>query len=161
MLALAAAAAQLTACSTSAPAPGSDIGPRTSLGSAATSSSSPGSTSSVTSGVTSGVTSSVTSGVSPSAPGSTTSTRATATISAGAYPAAEVCTYLSGQLPALTGVGSAVGAHANLVGNLFGFLQAHGIVPDSAALNEATSAHCPEMRQQVLAATGLTSLTQL
>ena len=161
MLALAAAAAQLTACSTSAPAPGSDIGPRTSLGSAATSSSSPGSTSSVTSGVTSGVTSSVTSGVSPSAPGSTTSTRATATISAGAYPAAEVCTYLSGQLPALTGVGSAVGAHANLVGNLFGFLQAHGIVPDSAALDEATSAHCPEVRQQVLAATGLTSLTQL
>ena len=149
MLALAAAAAQLTACSTSAPAPGSDIGPRTSLGSAATSSSSPGSTSSVTSGV------------SPSAPGSTTSTRATATISAGAYPAAEVCTYLSGQLPALTGVGSAVGAHANLVGNLFGFLQAHGIVPDSAALDEATSAHCPEMRRQVLAATGLTSLTQL
>jgi len=161
MLALAAAAAQLTACSTSAPAPGSDIGPRTSLGSAATSSSSPGSTSSVTSGVTSGVTSSVTSGVSPSAPGSTTSTRATATISAGAYPAAEVCTYLSGQLPALTGVGSAVGAHANLVGNLFGFLQAHGIVPDSAVLDEATSAHCPEIRQQVLAATGLTSLTQL
>ncbi len=157
MLALAAAAAQLTACSTSAPAPGSDIGPRTSLGSAATSSSSPGSTSSVTSGVTS----SVTSDVSPSAPGSTTSTRATATISAGAYPAAEVCTYLSGQLPALTGVGSAVGAHANLVGNLFGFLQAHGIVPDSAALDEATSAHCPEIRQQVLAATGLTSLTQL
>lgn len=157
MLALAAAAAQLTACSTSAPAPGSDIGPRTSLGSAATFSSSPGSTS----GVTSGVTSSVTSGVSPSAPGSTTSTRATATISAGAYPAAEVCTYLSGQLPALTGVGSAVGAHANLVGNLFGFLQAHGIVPDSAALDEATSAHCPEIRQQVLAATGLTSLTQL
>ncbi len=145
MLALAAAAAQLTACSTAAPAPGSDIGPRTSLGSAATSSSSPGSTSSVT----------------PSAPGSTTSTRATATISAGAYPAAEVCTYLSGQLPALTGVGSAVGAHANLVGNLFGFLQAHGIVPDSAALDEATSAHCPEIRQQVLAATGLTSLTQL
>ncbi len=161
MLALAAAAAQLTACSTAAPAPGSDIGPRTSLGSAATSSSSPGSTSSVTSGVTSGVTSSVTSDVSPSAPGSTTSTRATATISAGAYPAAEVCTYLSGQLPALTGVGSAVGAHANLVGNLFGFLQAHGIVPDSAALDEATSAHCPEIRQQVLAATGLTSLTQL
>ncbi len=97
----------------------------------------------------------------PIGPGSTTSTRATATISAGAYPAAEVCTYLSGQLPALTGVGSAVGAHANLVGNLFGFLQAHGIVPDSAALDEATSAHCPEMRQQVLAATGLTSLTQL
>lgn len=87
---------------------------------------------------------------------------AAATVSAGgAYPAAEVCAYLTGQLPVLEAVGSPVGAHANLVGNLFGFFQANSIVPDSAALDEATTARCPEVRQKVLTVTGLTSLTQL
>lgn len=96
------------------------------------------------------------------APAVTSSVGRSATVSAGgSYPAAEVCTYLTGQLPTLEAVGSPVGAHANLVGNLFGFVQSHGIVPDSAALDEATTAQCPDVRQKVLAVTGLTSLTQL
>ena len=54
------------------------------------------------------------------------------TTSAGAYPTADVCTYLAAQVPALTAIGSPVGVQANLAGNLFGFFQSHGVPADGA-----------------------------
>ena len=86
--------------------------------------------------------------------------RATTT-SAVAYPAADVCTYLTGQIPALTAIGSPVGVQANLAGNLFGFFQSHGIPADGAQLDDATKAQCPDVRSQILVLSGLTSFTQL
>ena len=83
------------------------------------------------------------------------------TSSAGAYPAADVCTYLTGQLPALTAIGSPVGVQANLAGNLFGFFQSHGVPADGAQLDDATKAQCPDVRSQILVLSGLTSFTQL
>ncbi|MEO8830472.1 hypothetical protein [Lapillicoccus sp.] len=72
-----------------------------------------------------------------------------------------MCAYLTQQLPALKAIGTPVGAHANLVGNLFGFLQSHAIPADSGALDEATKAECPQVRTEVLAVTGLTSFAEL
>ncbi len=101
---------------------------------------------------------------SSSAPPSASSSSVTArpsSASAGGYPAADVCAYLTQQLPALKAIGTPVGAHANLVGNLFGFLQSHAIPADSGALDEATKAECPQVRTEVLAVTGLTSFAEL
>ncbi len=95
----------------------------------------------------------------PSTP-STPSTRATTT-SAGAYPAADVCTYLTGQLPTLTAIGAPVGVQASLAGNLFGFFQSHGIPADGAQLEAATLAQCPDVRTQILKLAGLTSFAEL
>ena len=86
---------------------------------------------------------------------------AATTTSAGAYPAADVCTYLTGQIPALTAIGSPVGVQANLAGNLFGFFQSHGVPADGAQLDDATKAQCPDVRSQILVLSGLTSFTQL
>jgi len=83
------------------------------------------------------------------------------TSSAGAHPAADVCTYLTGQLPALTAIGSPVGVQANLAGNLFGFFLSHGVPADGAQLDDATTAQCPDVRSQILVLSGLTSFTQL
>ena len=90
-----------------------------------------------------------------------TSSAAATTTSAGAYTAADVCTYLTGQLPALTAIGSPVGVQANLAGNLFGFFQSHGVPADGAQLDDATKAQCPDVRSQILVLSGLTSFTQL
>ncbi|MFI5075344.1 MAG: hypothetical protein ACHP7G_10105, partial [Actinomycetales bacterium] len=105
---------------------------------------------------------------SPSADTSATSatsaappTPATTTTSAGAYRAADVCTYLTGQLPALKAIGAPAGVQANLAGNLFGFFQSHGVPADGAQLDDATKAQCPDVRSQILVLSGLTSFTQL
>jgi hypothetical protein len=84
-----------------------------------------------------------------------------ATTSAVTYAAADVCTYLTGQIPALTAIGSSVGVQAHLAGNLFGFFQSHGIPADGARLDDATKAQCPDVRSQILVLSGLTSFTQL
>ena len=109
-------------------------------------------------------TTAATSTTSASSPTSSTpvtpSTRATST-AAGAYPAADVCTYLTGQLPTLTAIGAPVGVQASLAGNLFGFFQSHGIPADGARLDAATLAQCPDVRSQILTLTGLTSLAEL
>ena len=81
--------------------------------------------------------------------------------SAGAYPAADVCTYLTGQLPTLTAIGAPVGVQASLAGNLFGFFQSHGIPADGAQLEAATLAQCPDVRTQILKLAGLTSFAEL
>jgi hypothetical protein len=86
---------------------------------------------------------------------------ATTTTSAGAYRAADVCTYLTGQLPALKAIGAPAGVQANLAGNLFGFFQSHGVPADGAHLDDATEAQCPDVRSQILVLSGLTSFTQL
>ena len=96
-----------------------------------------------------------------SAPPASATTAAATTTSAVAYPAADVCTYLAGQIPALTAIGSPVGVQANLAGNLFGFFQSHGIPADGAQLDDATKAQCPDVRSQILVLSGLTSFTQL
>ncbi len=86
---------------------------------------------------------------------------AATTTSAVTYAAADVCIYLTGQIPALTAIGSSVGVQANLAGNLFGFFQSHGIPADGAQLDDATKAQCPDVRSQILVLSGLTSFTQL
>ena len=86
---------------------------------------------------------------------------ATTTTSAGAYRAADVCTYLTGQLPTLKAIGAPAGVQANLAGNLFGFFQSHGVPADGAHLDDATKAQCPDVRSQILVLSGLTSFTQL
>ena len=86
---------------------------------------------------------------------------ATTTTSAGAYRAADVCTYLTGQLPTLKAIGAPAGVQANLAGNLFGFFQSHGVPADGAQLDDATKAQCPDVRSQILVLSGLTSFTQL
>ena len=98
---------------------------------------------------------SATSATSSAPPGPATTT------SAGAYPTADVCTYLAAQVPALTAIGSPVGVQANLAGNLFGFFQSHGVPADGAQLDDATKAQCPDVRSQILVLSGLTSFTQL
>ena len=117
----------------------------------------PAASSAATSAATSATsaTSSATSATSSAPPGPATTT------SAGAYPTADVCTYLTGQLPALTAIGSPVGVQANLAGNLFGFFQSHGVPADGAQLDDATKAQCPDVRSQILVLSGLTSFTQL
>ena len=86
---------------------------------------------------------------------------ATTTTSAVAYPAADVCTYLTGQIPALKAIGAQAGVQANLAGNLFGFFQSHGIPADGSQLDAATTGQCPDVRSQILVLSGLTSFTQL
>ena len=86
---------------------------------------------------------------------------ATTTTSAVTYPAADVCTYLAGQIPALKAIGAQAGVQANLAGNLFGFFQSHGIPADGSQLDAATTGQCPDVRSQILVLSGLTSFTQL
>lgn len=78
-----------------------------------------------------------------------------------AYPAADVCAYLAGRIPALTAVDSPVGREADLAASLFGFLDDHGIRPDGAQLDAATTTRCPDVRTQILTLTGLASLAQM
>lgn len=86
----------------------------------------------------------------------------TVTATSGAADAGSaVCAYLAGQVPSLKAIGTPVGAHANLVANLFGFLQAHGIPADSVALDEATTKTCPDVRQEILSITDLESFSEL
>jgi len=91
---------------------------------------------------------------------STDSSSAPAT-SAGAYPAAEVCTFIEGQLPKLKAIGSTVGAEANIAVSLFDFFDKHGIAPDGGQLETATKAQCPDVHAQLLTVTGLSSLAQI
>jgi len=152
-LALLAVALQLAACSSTASPISSPAAPPASTSTSPTSSSS---------APTSAAATSATAPAATTRAATTPAATATATASAGgASPAAEVCTYLEGQVPALEAIGTPVGAHANLVANLFTFFQDHGIVPDSVALDEATTTQCPQVRSKVLAVTGLTSFSQL
>ena len=96
---------------------------------------------------------------SPSAPtGAATTPAADAP---GEVSAAKLCEYLSGQLPTLRGVGSEVGAMANLTGNLFGWYGEQGAVPDGAELDTLTKAQCPDVGTEVLTLAGVESFTAL
>ena len=68
----------------------------------------------------------------------------------GSYSAKDVCTYLKGEIPALKEIGSPVGRHANLAGNLATFFESHGKPENGAALDAATKAECPAVRTEVL-----------
>ncbi|GIE91067.1 hypothetical protein SAMN06264365_124108 [Actinoplanes regularis] len=69
----------------------------------------------------------------------------------GSYSAKDVCTYLKGEIPALKEVGSPVGRHANLAGDLAAFFESHGKPENGAVLDAATKAECPAVRTEVLA----------
>ncbi|MBG0566569.1 hypothetical protein [Actinoplanes aureus] len=68
----------------------------------------------------------------------------------GGYSAKDVCAYLKGEIPALKEIGSPVGRHANLAGNLATFFESHGKPETGAALDAATKAECPAVRTEVL-----------
>ncbi|WP_157441747.1 hypothetical protein [Actinoplanes awajinensis] len=68
----------------------------------------------------------------------------------GSYAAKDVCAYLKGEIPALKKIGSPVGRHANLAGNLATFFESHGKPESGAALDAATKAECPAVRTEVL-----------
>lgn len=92
---------------------------------------------------------------------STTSGTPGGTPAAGAYPAAEACAYLTGQLPALKAITTPVGREANLAANLFGFFQDNLIPPDGAAFDAAVMAQCPAVRTEVLTLVGLDTFASL
>jgi hypothetical protein len=73
-----------------------------------------------------------------------------ATRAGGSYSATDVCAYLKGEIPALKEIGSPVGRHANLAGNLATFFESHGKPENGAALDAATKAECPAVRTEVL-----------
>lgn len=75
--------------------------------------------------------------------------------------AAALCEYLTGQLPALRAIGSKVGAGANLTGNLFGWYDNQGAVPDGARLDAQTTQECPDVGAEVLGLAGVASFTAL
>ncbi|MFC7532938.1 hypothetical protein [Actinoplanes sp. GCM10030250] len=68
----------------------------------------------------------------------------------GSYEAKDVCAYLEGEIPALKEIGSPVGRHANLAGNLATFFESHGKPENGAVLDAATKAECPAVRTEVL-----------
>ncbi len=101
-----------------------------------------------------------TTSASPS-PTSASSTSPAAKEDAHKASAADVCAFLTSQIPALEAISTPVGRQANLTGNLYGFFQSHHEQPDGSALDETTRAKCPDVRARILTLTGLTSLQQL
>lgn len=90
------------------------------------------------------------------APGQPASTGAPSKVTA-----AQVCDYLRGKLPELKAIGSKEGASANLTGNIFGWYQDRGAIPDGSLIDQQTKAECPAVRTEVLAVIGFESFATL
>jgi hypothetical protein len=73
----------------------------------------------------------------------------------------ELCDYLRGELPKLQGVGSEVGAMAQLTIGLFDLYDKRGAVPDGADIDTLTRAECADVRTQVLKVAGITDFGKL
>lgn len=81
--------------------------------------------------------------------------------SAAPVSGADVCEYLRLQIPTLEGIGSEVGAMANLTGNLYSWYEKQGAVPDGSQIDKQTQQECPDVAAQVYKLTGITSFASL
>lgn len=75
--------------------------------------------------------------------------------------AAELCDYLRGRLPELRGIGSEVGAMANLTVNLFTWYEQRGAIPNGSEIDQQTMSECPDVRTEVLEVAGIESFATL
>ncbi|ONI92839.1 hypothetical protein ALI22I_01580 [Saccharothrix sp. ALI-22-I] len=76
-------------------------------------------------------------------------------------PGADVCEYLRGQIPTLEGIGSEVGAMANLTVNLYSWYEKQGAVPDGAQIDKQVQQECPDVAAQVYKLAGIKSFATL
>ena len=74
---------------------------------------------------------------------------------------ADLCEYLSGQLPQLREIGSEVGAMANVTVNLYSWYEGQGAVPDGTEIDTLTEQECPEVGTEVLTLAGMDSFATL
>ncbi|WNV87104.1 hypothetical protein [Umezawaea sp. Da 62-37] len=74
---------------------------------------------------------------------------------------ADVCGYLRGQIPTLAGIGSEVGAMANLTTNLYSWYEKQGVVPDGAQIDKQVQQECPDVAAQVYELAGITGFASL
>jgi hypothetical protein len=85
----------------------------------------------------------------------------TGTAPAGSASGADVCQYLRGQIPTLEGIGSEVGAMANLTTNLYSWYEKQGAVPNGSQIDEQVGQECPDVAAQVYQLAGITSFASL
>ncbi len=103
-------------------------------------------------------------GSSPATPapqGSSTAASAAPASSAASTSGADVCEYLRGQLPTLEGIGSEVGAMANLTTNLYSWYEKQGAVPDGAQIDKQVAEECPDVATRVYQLAGIKSFATL
>lgn len=74
-----------------------------------------------------------------------------------AAAAKEVCAHLTKELPRIKAVGSEVGAMAQLTMSLAGFYEDHAKVADGTVLDAQTESACPQVKAEMLKATGMKS----
>lgn len=74
---------------------------------------------------------------------------------------ADVCAYLRGQIPTLEGIGSEVGAMANLTVNLYSWYEQRGAVPNGSQIDEQVAKECPDVATQVYKLAGIKSFASL
>jgi hypothetical protein len=72
-----------------------------------------------------------------------------------------LCDYLRGQIPTLEGIGSKIGAMANLTVNLSTWYDKQGAIPNGGELDEQTQSQCPDVRTEVLELAGIQSFAAL
>jgi hypothetical protein len=96
---------------------------------------------------------------SPTAQSATTGTAPAGT--AAPVSGADVCQYLRGQIPTLEGIGSEVGAMANLTVNLYSWYEQQGAVPNGSQIDKQIGQECPEVATQVYKLAGITSFASL
>jgi hypothetical protein len=102
-----------------------------------------------------GTSAAVTVGGSASTSGSVTATPAGTTN--GALSAQDLCAFLDQEAPKLESVGSAVGALAQLTGDLSSWAEQHSVsLRDASQLDTLTQGQCPQSRDRVLKAIGKT-----
>lgn len=81
--------------------------------------------------------------------------------SAAPVSGADVCEYLRGQIPTLEGIGSEVGAMANLTVNLYSWYEKQGAVPNGAQIDQQVQQECPDVAAQVYRIAGIKSFASL
>lgn len=91
----------------------------------------------------------------------TASSGAAVTSTAKAVSAEALCDYLRSQVPVLKGIGSEVGAMANLTVNLYSWYEKQGAVPSGSQIDELTRQQCPEVGKEVLKLAGIQSFATL
>jgi hypothetical protein len=109
-------------------------------------------------------TGSTASGSTPAATTQATKTDSTGTAPAGSaapVSGADVCEYLRGQVPTLEGIGSEVGAMANLTVNLYSWYEKQGAVPDGARIDEQVAKECPDVAAKVYELAGIKGFASL
>jgi hypothetical protein len=102
-----------------------------------------------------------TSTTTPAPQGQSDAVSAAPTGSAAPTSGADVCEYLRGQIPTLEGIGSQVGAMANLTTNLYSWYEKQGTVPNGTQIDEQIAKECPDVATQVYELAGIKSFATL